>query len=144
MNSLRKRVTPEEFSSCSSFFLFLLLSSSSSSSSSATPELTSAASSAQQDQLDNESQASSLVTLDSSQPVTNIQIRLADGGRLVQRFNYTHRVSDVRQFVVAARPTMAAREFVLMTTFPNKELTDESQTLEQAKLLNAVIVQRLN
>lgn len=38
---------------------------------------------------------------------------------------------------------MAAREFVLMTTFPNKELDDESQTLQQANLLNAVIVQRL-
>lgn len=53
------------------------------------------------------------------------------------------RVSDLRQFVVAARPGMAAREFVLMTTFPNKELSDESQTLQQANLLNAVIVQRL-
>lgn len=53
------------------------------------------------------------------------------------------RISDVRQFVVAARPAMAAREFVLMITFPNKELTDESQTLQQANLLNAVIVQRL-
>lgn len=53
------------------------------------------------------------------------------------------RVSDLRQFVVAARPAMAAREFVLMTTFPNMELTDESKTLQQANLLNAVIVQRL-
>lgn len=38
---------------------------------------------------------------------------------------------------------MAATEFVLMTTFPNKELTDESQSLQDANLLNAVIVQRL-
>lgn len=55
----------------------------------------------------------------------------------------SRRVSDLRQFVVAARPAMAAREFVLMTTFPNKELTDESSTLQQAGLLNAVIVQQL-
>lgn len=53
------------------------------------------------------------------------------------------RVSDLRQFVVGARPSMAAREFVLMTTFPNKELSDESQTLQEANLLNAVIVQQL-
>lgn len=45
--------------------------------------------------------------------------------------------------MVAARPAMAAREFILMTTFPSKELTDESSTLQQANLLNAVIVQRL-
>lgn len=59
--------------------------------SSATPELTSAPATSQQDQAANEAQASALVTLDTSQPVTNIQIRLADGGRLVQRFNHTHR-----------------------------------------------------
>lgn len=54
------------------------------------------------------------------------------------------RVSDLRQFLVAARPAMAAREFILMTTFfPSKELLDESQTLEQANLLNAVVTQRL-
>ncbi|CAB1329639.1 unnamed protein product [Coregonus sp. 'balchen'] len=95
------------------------------------------------DQVASEAQAIASVNLDASQPVTNIQIRLADGGRLVQKFNHTHRVSDVRQFVVGARPLMAATEFVLITTFPNKELTDESQTLRDANLLNAVIVQRL-
>ena len=58
---------------------------------SATPELVTAPASAQQDQAANEVQASTSVALDPSQPVTNIQIRLADGGRLVQKFNHTHR-----------------------------------------------------
>lgn len=53
------------------------------------------------------------------------------------------RISDIRLFIVDARPAMAATSFVLMTTFPNKELADESQTLKEANLLNAVIVQRL-
>ncbi|KAJ8259959.1 hypothetical protein GJAV_G00175430 [Gymnothorax javanicus] len=97
----------------------------------------------QQDQAANESQASASVALDNTQPMTNIQIRLADGGRLVQQFNHSHSVSDVRQYVASARPAMAGMEFVLMTTFPNKELTDENQTLKDAGLLNAVIVQRL-
>ncbi|XP_077406360.1 NSFL1 cofactor p47 isoform X2 [Vanacampus margaritifer] len=110
---------------------------------SAAPELVSAPATSQQDQVANEAQASTSVDLDTSQPVTNIQIRLADGGKLIQKFNHTHRVSDLRQFVVAARPTMAATAFVLMTTFPNRELSDESETLQQANLLNAVIVQRL-
>lgn len=109
---------------------------------SATPELVSVPAS-QSDQAAAEANASASVTLDPSAPLTNIQIRLADGGRLVHRFNHSHRVSDLRQFVIAARPVMAAREFVLMTTFPNKELSDESLTLQQANLLNAVIVQRL-
>ncbi len=59
--------------------------------SSATPELTSAPATSQQDQAANEAQASASVTLDPSQPVTNIQIRLADGSKLVQKFNHTHR-----------------------------------------------------
>ncbi|XP_018594605.2 NSFL1 cofactor p47-like [Scleropages formosus] len=90
-----------------------------------------------------EAQARSAMRLDDTQPVTSIQLRLADGGRLVQKFNHTHRISDVRQFVAAARPAMASVEFVLMTTFPNKELMDESLTLKEANLLNAVIVQQL-
>ncbi|OWK03289.1 NSFL1C [Cervus elaphus hippelaphus] len=88
-------------------------------------------------QAENEAKASSSISIDESQPTTNIQIRLADGGRLVQK------ISDIRLFIVDARPAMAATSFVLMTTFPNKELADENQTLKEANLLNAVIVQRL-
>ncbi|XP_040187774.1 NSFL1 cofactor p47 [Rana temporaria] len=94
-------------------------------------------------QAENEARASSSITLDESEPITSIQIRLADGGRLVQKFNHNHRIRDLRLFIASARPAMAATSFVLMTTFPNKELTDEDQTLKEANLLNAVIVQRL-
>lgn len=94
-------------------------------------------------QAENEAKASSSILINEAEPTTNIQIRLADGGRLVQKFNHSHRVSDIRLFIVDARPAMAATSFVLMTTFPNKELADENQTLKEANLLNAVIVQRL-
>ncbi|XP_068119923.1 NSFL1 cofactor p47 isoform X2 [Hyperolius riggenbachi] len=94
-------------------------------------------------QAENEARASSSISLDESEPITNIQIRLADGGKLVQKFNHNHRIRDIRMFISSARPAMAATPFVLMTTFPNKELTDENQTLKEANLLNAVIVQRL-
>ncbi|XP_078396578.1 NSFL1 cofactor p47-like [Cetorhinus maximus] len=83
------------------------------------------------------------VNINDSEPTTSVQIRLADGSRLVQKFNQTHRISDIRQFIIQNRPTFATSSFVLMTTFPNRELTDEEQTLQEAKLLNAVIVQRL-
>uniref|UniRef100_A0A8I6GA62 NSFL1 cofactor p47 n=4 Tax=Rattus norvegicus TaxID=10116 RepID=A0A8I6GA62_RAT len=94
-------------------------------------------------QAENEAKASSSILINEAEPTTNIQIRLADGGRLVQKFNHSHRISDIRLFIVDARPAMAATSFVLMTTFPNKELADENQTLKEANLLNAVIVQRL-
>jgi len=41
---------------------------------------------------------------------------------------------------VSARPD--SRAFVLQTTFPSKELKDENETVDGAKLQNAVIVQR--
>ncbi|KAL4630665.1 NSFL1 cofactor p47-like [Arapaima gigas] len=94
-------------------------------------------------QQTNEAEARATVHIDETQPITSIQVRLADGRRLVQKFNHNHRISDVRHFMVAAWPAMASVEFVLMTTFPNKELTEESLTLKEANLLNAVIMQRL-
>ncbi|KAJ7392114.1 NSFL1 cofactor p47 [Desmophyllum pertusum] len=86
--------------------------------------------------------AAASTPLDESQPVTNIQIRLADGTRMVSKFNHSNTVGDIRRFICASRPQMAGMNFVLLTTFPNKELTDDTQKLSEANLLNAVIVQR--
>ncbi|RKP08563.1 ubiquitin-related domain-containing protein [Thamnocephalis sphaerospora] len=80
-------------------------------------------------------------TVDESQPVTTLQIRLADGSRQVARFNHDHTVGQLRQFVIAASST-ASRPFVLQTTFPPRELKDDAQTLKEAGLLNSVIMQR--
>lgn len=46
-------------------------------------------------------------------------------------------------FTTRSRPQYSGQSFNLLTTFPNKTLTDTSQTIEGAKLMNAVIVQRL-
>ena len=83
------------------------------------------------------------VPLDPSQPTTTVQIRLADGTRLVVKFNHSHTVNDIRNFVNLSRPSMSAANYVLMTTFPNRELTDLGQSLADANLLNAVIIQRM-
>jgi UBX domain-containing protein 1 len=67
------------------------------------------------------------VEVDEGQPMITLQIRLGDGTRLVSRFNTTHTIGDVYQFVGAASPTQ--RAWVLMTTFPNKELSDKGAVL---------------
>lgn len=79
--------------------------------------------------------------VDESQPLTTIQIRLADGTRLVSKFNHTSTVGDIRNVVRSARPNTG--NFNLMTTFPNKVLSEDLVTISDAKLLNAVIVQRM-
>ena len=69
------------------------------------------------------------VDVDASQPTVSLQIRLGDGSRLASRFNTTHTVGDVYSFVYRASPASAARPWVLMTTFPSKELRDRRVAL---------------
>lgn len=71
-----------------------------------------------------------------------IQIRLADGSRLTGRFNHTHTVNSVRDYIGQARPTYASQDFMLLSSFPPKELTDGGATLKDAGLLNATILHR--
>ncbi|XP_030627183.1 UBX domain-containing protein 2A isoform X2 [Chanos chanos] len=80
------------------------------------------------------------VEVDEEQPVTALQIWLADGRRLVQRFNLSHRISDVQDFVEQAQRTSSP--FILTTSLPFRELREEEQSIEEADLTNAVIVQR--
>jgi UBX domain-containing protein 1 len=69
------------------------------------------------------------VELDDSQPILSIQIRLGDGTRLVARFNPHHTIGDLYNFVTASNPASAQRSWVLMTTFPSKELADREVKL---------------
>ncbi|XP_023606749.1 UBX domain-containing protein 2B isoform X2 [Myotis lucifugus] len=94
-----------------------------------TPEIVSTPSSPEEEE---KSILNAAVLIDDSVPTTKIQIRLADGSRLIQRFNSTHRILDVRDFIVQSRPEFANLDFILITSFPSKELTDESLTLQEA------------
>ncbi|KAK8187024.1 Cdc48-dependent protein degradation adaptor protein-like protein [Phyllosticta capitalensis] len=69
------------------------------------------------------------VNVDDAVPTLTMQIRLGDGTRLQSRFNTTHTVGDLYSFVNASSPASLQRQYVLMTTFPNKELEDKSQVL---------------
>jgi UBX domain-containing protein 1 len=68
------------------------------------------------------------VEVDESAPAITLQIRLGDGTRLSSRFNTTHTVGDVYSFVQASTPGQPPN-WVLMTTFPTKELGDRAQVL---------------
>lgn len=62
--------------------------------------------------------------VDESQPTVTLQVRLGDGTRLTARFNTTATIGEVYAFVAAATPDGRNRAWVLMTTFPSKELND--------------------
>ncbi|EWC45024.1 hypothetical protein DRE_06304 [Drechslerella stenobrocha 248] len=82
------------------------------------------------------------VIVDSTQPTAALQIRLGDGTRLVSRFNHTHTLAEVYAFVNAANTASRSRSYVLQTGFPPKELNEMGQSLKDAGLLNAVVVQK--
>ena len=83
------------------------------------------------------------IAVDESQPVTSIQVSLADGTRSVSRFNHHHTIRDVRAFIDSSIPG-GARSYQLQTMgFPPKQLTDLDQTIEQAGIANSVVIQKL-
>ncbi|KAJ5146477.1 uncharacterized protein N7515_001041 [Penicillium bovifimosum] len=68
-------------------------------------------------------------TVDESQPTVTLQIRLGDGTRLTSRFNTSATIGEVYAFVAAATSNSGDRAWVLMTTFPSKELADREVVL---------------
>ncbi|KAJ4981929.1 hypothetical protein NE237_032766 [Protea cynaroides] len=76
-------------------------------------------------------------------PSTSIQLRLADGTRMVARFNYHHTISDIRAFIDSSRPGGAGTYQLQTVGFPPKKLTDVTQTIEQAGLANSVVIQKV-
>ncbi|KAF8157379.1 ubiquitin-related domain-containing protein [Mycena galopus ATCC 62051] len=80
--------------------------------------------------------------VDQTQPTTSVQIRLADGTRIVCRMNLTHTVRDLRNFINGARPENLTRHYTIGTTFPNRTLDDNAATIKEAGLANSVVVQR--
>ncbi|KAM4772371.1 UBX domain-containing protein 2A [Rhinophrynus dorsalis] len=82
------------------------------------------------------------VDLNESEPVTNIKIWMADGKRVVQRFNTSHRISDVRDFLERIPCKGENTPFTLATSFPLRDLMDETITIQDAHLQNSVLVQK--
>ncbi|KAI9610838.1 hypothetical protein H4Q26_008680 [Puccinia striiformis f. sp. tritici PST-130] len=87
-------------------------------------------------------QPSMLFEVDNTLPTTGVQIRLSDGSRVVTRFNHTHTIGDIRRHIEFSNPALATRPYALQTTFPSRDLTDDNQTIKEAGLLSAVVVQR--
>lgn len=99
-------------------------------------------------------------SIDASQPSTSLQIRLADGTRLVAKFNVTATIGNVRAFIdayemmasgidllfiflllISAR--VGSKAYTLQTPMPIVVLSDNSKTLKELGLLNATIIQKM-
>merc|ERR1712117_446335 len=58
-----------------------------------------------------EAAARAAAKVDSSKPVANIQVRLADGSRLVVKLNHSHTVANLRTYIINARPQYSSTAF---------------------------------
>ncbi|KAL8307717.1 hypothetical protein RB593_006198 [Gaeumannomyces tritici] len=67
--------------------------------------------------------------VDESQPIVTIRIQLPNGTRVPARFNTVQTIGDVYGFVQQTSPETRSRNWVLATTFPNKEHIDHSAAL---------------
>lgn len=81
------------------------------------------------------------LNVDGTQPTTKLRIRTCTGTQLVQEFNQSQTISDLRNFCAAYS---GGKDFELRTGFPPKPITSpNSQSLKDAKLLNETVIQRL-
>ncbi|KAI3625059.1 hypothetical protein CBS9595_000420 [Malassezia furfur] len=78
--------------------------------------------------------------VDEAAPVTQIQVRLPDGQRLIAKLNHSHTVGDLRRYIQAHRPELAEQAYTLQTSFPPRPLTDETQSVADAQLLHSVVM----
>lgn len=83
------------------------------------------------------------LVVDETLPSTSIQLRLADGTRMISHFNYHHTINDIRALINASRPGGNMNYHLQTMGFPPKQLTDPNQTIEQAGLANSVVIQKL-
>jgi UBX domain-containing protein 1 len=79
--------------------------------------------------------------VDESAPSTTIQIRFHNGERASLTVNLSHTVADIHAYVMCAAPV--AGDYVLVSGFPPKPLTDSSKTIEEAGLKSAAITQKI-
>ncbi|KAL7218891.1 hypothetical protein ACSBR2_012039 [Camellia fascicularis] len=83
------------------------------------------------------------LVVDDTLPSTSVQLRLADGTRMVSRFNYHHTIRDIRAYIDASRPDRVSTYQLQTVGFPPKQLTDLDQSIEQAGLANSVVIQKM-
>ncbi len=71
---------------------------------------------------------------------STVQLRLADGRRVIRKVFASGPVEQLYEYIDSQ--ATSSREYTLATTFPMKVLEDRKQTIKDAGLINAVVVQR--
>jgi len=83
----------------------------------------------------------SVPQVDESKPTTTIQIKLHDGRKIRAKLNLFHTIMHIHALIQAQNAS--AQPYYLLFGFPPAQITDHSQTIEGAGLINTVVTQKL-
>jgi len=83
------------------------------------------------------------VKVDPSKPSGNIQVRLVDGSRMVVKLNTDHKVSHIKQEIMAKNPEQSRQEFKLLTLGPPSKLLKEDSEIGAENLMGSAVIQRI-
>ena len=81
--------------------------------------------------------------VDENQPLTEIRIRLGNGKTVIGKFNLTHTIGDIKNYV-SQLTNLPLFQFELMNSFPKEIFTDNNKTIQAAGLIKGNILQKLN
>mmetsp|Transcript_6065 Transcript_6065/g.8572 ORF Transcript_6065/g.8572 Transcript_6065/m.8572 type:complete len:270 (-) Transcript_6065:960-1769(-) len=81
------------------------------------------------------------ISVDPTLPSTQIQVRLATGGRIRLSLNHIHTVADI-ELMVRSQAGPTDRPFYLLAGYPPKPLSDKQISITDAGLLNASLTQK--
>lgn len=84
------------------------------------------------------------IVANSAEPTTNVNLRLHNGTTLKVQVNLTHTIQDLVDHAASHCPVPAGSVVSLMTTFPKKVLSALDQTVKEAQLQNAVVIQSIS
>merc|ERR1712154_519803 len=82
------------------------------------------------------------VSVDPNRPSGNIQVRLADGSKVVVKLNTHHMVGHIKQEMMARKPEQSQREFRLVSLGPPSKVLLDHSIIAEEELLGSAVIQR--
>ena len=78
--------------------------------------------------------------VDKSKPTCKVNIRLFNGEIITCEFNYTHTLRDIYIYV---KKISGSNNFILLEGFPPKPLNQLNKTIQELKLDNTTLTQKI-
>lgn len=91
----------------------------------------------QQQQQQYMKNTAAVMSVDETKPMTSVQLRLPDGSTIKTKINVDQTIGDLFIYI---EKLIGLQQFKAATTFPKKQLTDKTETIEKANLKNSVIM----